>query len=97
MCNVKGILESHWKIGILVFPQKIADCAEVLTCFIKFKDIILHTNVKFHEKLVSNALANDIHDDRQRILLLLDHFVKLSEIADPMNNAIFLGNDEGGT
>jgi hypothetical protein len=51
----------------------------------------LHTNVKFHEKLMSNTFTKDIHDYGQRILHVLDHFVELLEITDPTYTS------EGGT
>ena len=57
---------------------------------------MLHASVKFCEKLVSNKFVKDVHDDRQRIMLPLDHFVELSYITDPMNTTIFPGDNEGG-
>jgi hypothetical protein len=75
--NVRGTCGPHRETGLLVLSEWSDDCAEVLTCLVKFKGIVLHTNAKVCE-LVSDIFAKDIHDDRQRIMLLPDHFVKLS-------------------
>lgn len=57
--------------------------------FDSFHQVVLHANVKFHKKLVYDRLAEDVHDNRQCILLSLEHFVKLLLIAPPTKIAIF--------
>jgi hypothetical protein len=49
--------------GVVVLPEWSDGGAEVSTLFIKFKSVILHESVKFHEKLVSNIFAKDVHND----------------------------------
>ncbi len=56
----------------------------------KLKHIVLHTNVKFSKKLVPGMLAQNVHDYRQRILLMSYDFVQLTWVADPAYSVVFL-------
>ncbi len=49
----------------------------VLTFVVKLKSIVLHTNIKFSEKLVPRTFAQNVHDYQQWILLLSFDFVQL--------------------
>jgi hypothetical protein len=60
---VRGTLESQRETGVLVLPERSDDSAEVLIIFFKFKSIVLPNSVKFHEKLLSNTFAEDVHDN----------------------------------
>jgi hypothetical protein len=45
---------------------------------VKLKHIVLHTNVKFSEKLVPRTCVQNVHDHWQRILLSSFDFVQLT-------------------
>jgi len=93
----QGNILVPWEYGHIYIPTGGNDSAEILAFFVQFECVILHTNVEFHEKLVSDALTKDIHDYGKMMLLLLDHFIELSLITNPMYTSIFLWGDEGGT
>jgi hypothetical protein len=84
-----GSQKSEPKIGIpnlvpsgvsstLVFTKWFDDGTGVLTFVVKLKCIVLHTNVKFSEKLVPRTLAQNVRDYRQQILLTSFDFVQLT-------------------
>jgi hypothetical protein len=50
----------------------------VLTFVIKLKGIVLHTIVKFSEKLAPRTLAQNVCDCRQRILITFYDSVQLT-------------------
>ncbi len=62
---------------VLVFTKWCDDGAGVSTFVVKLKRIVLHTNVKFSEKLVPRILAKNVCDCWQRILLTSYDFVQL--------------------
>ena len=57
-----------------IFPKGSNDGAEVLTCCIQFKGVILHTNVKFCKETVTNAFEQNVGYDGQGILFPLSLF-----------------------
>ncbi len=61
-----------------MFTKWCDDGMGVLTFVVKLKRIVLHTNVKFSEKLVPRTLAQNICDCRQWILLTSFDFVQLT-------------------
>ncbi len=52
LSNVWRAFESHWESQVLVFTKWCDDGTRVLTFVVKLKHIVLHTIVKFSEKLV---------------------------------------------
>ena len=84
-------------MGVPVLLQGWCDGVEILTFLIEFKGVMLQTDAKFSEKLVSNAFAEDISNDGQRILLVLDHFVQVVQVANLADTAIFPWKNNGGT
>jgi hypothetical protein len=69
--------ESHWESQVHLFTKWCDDGTEVLPFFVKLKRILLHTNVKFSEKLLPRMLAQSFHDYQQWILLVSNDFVQL--------------------
>ncbi len=51
---------------------------EILTFLVKLKRIVLHTNVKCCEKLISRMIVQNVHDNWQRMLLAANIFVWLT-------------------
>ncbi len=49
--------ESHQESQVLIFAKWCNNDTEILTFFVKFKCIVLHTNIKFCEKLVPRTLC----------------------------------------
>ena len=72
--------------GALILPKRV-----------QFKDTILHTDVKLSEKAVSYVFVKGISNDGQRILLVLNYFVQLGQVANLVDAAIFPRKNEGGT
>ncbi len=60
-----------------------------LNFVVKLKCIVLHTNVKFSEKLVPRTFAQNVRDYQQRILLLSFDFVQLTWVADLAYSVVF--------
>jgi hypothetical protein len=57
LSNVWRAFESHQESQVLIFAKWRNNGTEILTFFIKFKRIVLHTNVKFCEELAPRTLA----------------------------------------
>ncbi len=62
MSNVWRAFESHRESQVLVFTKWCDDGTEVLTFVVKLKCIVLHTIVKFSEKLVPRMFAQNVCD-----------------------------------
>jgi hypothetical protein len=54
---VSRAFKSHQDSQVLVFTKWCDNGTEILTFLVKLKHIVLHTNVKFCEKLVPKTLA----------------------------------------
>ena len=57
LVKVRRSFESHWESSLFVHSKWCTDSTEILTLFVNFKVIVLHTDVKFCEELVSYAFA----------------------------------------
>jgi hypothetical protein len=58
LSNVRrALFESHWESQVLVFTKWCDDGTGVLTFVVKLKRIVLHTIIKFSEKLVPRTRA----------------------------------------
>ncbi len=68
LSNVWKAFESHQDSQVLVFTKWCDDVMGVLTFVVKLKCIVLHTNIKFSEKLVPRTFAQNVHDHWQWIL-----------------------------
>ncbi len=90
LSNVWRAFESHWESQVLVFTKWCDVGTGVLTFVVKLKCIVLHTIVKFGEKLVHRTLKQNVHDYWQRILLTPNDFVQLTWVADPAYSVVFL-------
>ncbi len=60
-----------------MFTKWCDDGMGVVTFVVKLKCIVLHTNLKFSEKLVPRIFAQNVRDYWQRILLSSFDFVQL--------------------
>ncbi len=69
LSKVWRAFESDWESQVLVFTKWCYNSTEVLTFLVKLKCIVLHTNIKFCETLVPRALAQNVRDYRQWVLL----------------------------
>ena len=90
-CGLRKVwraLESHWDSSIFIHSKWYAFCAQVLTFVVKLEGIVYHADIQLAEKCVPCAFAKDISYDWQRVLLILDNFIKLSEVAYPANSFI---------
>ena len=56
--------------------------------------IVLHTNIQLGKELVSSLLTKNVSNHRQGILVVLNYFIKLAQVADPANSAVFLWCDK---
>ena len=90
LSNIWRAIESHRESEVLVFTKWCDDGTGVLTFVVKLKHIVLHTNVKFSEKLVPRSLAQNVRDYRQQILLMSHDFVQLTWVADLAYSVVFL-------
>jgi hypothetical protein len=57
IADVWRAFESHWESQVLVFTKWCANGSKILTFLVGLKYVVLHTNVKFCEKLVPRMLA----------------------------------------
>jgi hypothetical protein len=78
LSNVWRAYESRQESQVLIFAKWCDDGTGVLTFVVKLKPIVMHTNVKFSEKLVPRTLAQNAHDYRKWILLTSYDFVQLT-------------------
>ncbi len=78
LSNVWRAFESHQEPLVLVFTKWCDDGTVVLTFVVKIKRIVLHTIVKFSEKLVPRTFVQNVHDYQQQILLASFDFVQLT-------------------
>ncbi len=60
--NVWRAFESHRESQVLVFTKWCDDGTRVLTFVVKLKCIVLHTNVKFSEKLLPRMFVQNVQD-----------------------------------
>jgi hypothetical protein len=61
-----------------MFTKWCDDGTGVLTFVVKLKRIVLHTNVKFSEKLVPRTFVQNVRDHWQQILLSSFDFIQLT-------------------
>jgi hypothetical protein len=64
LSNVWRAFESYLEFQVLVFTKWHDDGTGVLTFVVKLKRIVLHTNVKFSEKLVPRTFVQNVRDYR---------------------------------
>jgi hypothetical protein len=76
--NFQRAFESHQESQVLVFTKWSDDGTGVLTFVVKLKCTVLHTNIKFNEKLVPRTLAQNVRDYWQWIFLTSFDFVQLT-------------------
>ncbi len=96
LSNVWRAFESHWESQILLFTKWCDDDTGVLTFVVKLKRIVLHTILKFNEKLVPRTLAQNVCDCWQRILLTFYDSLQLTWAADPAYSVVLLWDGEWG-
>ncbi len=94
LSNIWRAIESHRESEVLVFTKWCDDGTGVLTFVVKLKHIVLHTNVKFSEKLVPRTFAQNVRDCRQWILLMFYDSVQLKCVADPAYSVVLLWDGE---
>ncbi len=90
LSNVWRAFESHQESQVLVFTKWCDDGTGFLTFVVKLKRIVLHTIVKFSEKLLPITFAQNVRDYRQWILLTSFDFVQLTCDADPACSVVFV-------
>jgi hypothetical protein len=61
-----------------VFTKWCDDGMGVLTFVVKLKHVVLHTNIKFSEKIVPRIFGQNVRDYWQRLLLSSFDFVQLT-------------------
>jgi hypothetical protein len=94
LSNVWRACESHRESQVLVFTKWYDDGMGVLTSAVKLKRIVLHTIVKFSEKLVPRTLAQNVRDYQQWILPMFYDSVQLTQVANPAYSVVLLWDDE---
>ena len=96
LSDIRGALESHREPQVFVLAKRRNNGTKVRAFFIKLKCIVLHTNIKFWEKLIAWSLFQNIRYNGQWILPSFNNFVKRTQIGNPPYSAIlFRGNECG--
>ncbi len=96
LSNIWRAFKSLQESQVLVFTKWCDDGTGVLTFVVKLKRIVLHTIIKFSEKLVPRTLAQNFHDCRQWILFMFYDSVQLTWVADPAYSVVLLWDGEWG-
>ena len=77
-----------------MFTKWCDDGTGILTFVVKLKRIVLHTILKFSEKLVPRTLVQNVCDCQQRILLTFYDSVQLTLVADPAYSVVLVWDGE---
>ena len=95
LSNIRGSVDAHGEATIPIKTEGSRNGAKISTFFVHVEGIVLHGEIELGEKFVTFATRQNFVDLGQRIELSLDSLVERTEIRDPANSTIFLGDDKG--
>ena len=95
MGDIGRALAAHCHAAVLVDTKRGHNGTELLAFFVKFKGVELHGKIELGEVLVLATTAHNIINLGQWVAFPFEDFVEFSEVRDPADGAVFLGNDEG--
>mmetsp|Transcript_10439 Transcript_10439/g.23045 ORF Transcript_10439/g.23045 Transcript_10439/m.23045 type:complete len:209 (+) Transcript_10439:477-1103(+) len=72
-------------------------CGEITTCLIQYKGVIMHGEIQFRQKVVALSTAKNVHYLGHGIRSSTQPFVEATEISNPADLIVLLGNDESSS